>query len=62
MATIAWYPLAMERPAPRPPVSFEKFVSAIANVPKAEADEVARREAAEPKTKRGPKPKNRPAA
>jgi hypothetical protein len=53
----------MDKAEPRRPLSpFETFVSAIANVPKAEADEQARREAAEPKIKRGPKPKSKPAA
>jgi hypothetical protein len=54
----------MDRPEPRPLSPFEKFVSANAKVPKAEADEVARREAADAKRgpKRGPKPKNKPAA
>lgn len=53
----------MDKAEPRSSLSpFEKFVSAIANVPKAEADEQARREQAEPRIKRGPKPKNKPAA
>jgi hypothetical protein len=52
----------MDRPAPRLVSPFEKFVSAIAGVPKAEVDELARREAEKPKTKRGPKPKGKPAA
>lgn len=52
----------MNRPAPRPLSPFERLVSAIAGVPKAEVDEQARREAEKPKTKRGPKPKDKPAA
>jgi len=52
----------MDRPAQRPLSPFEKFVSAIAKVPKAEADDVARREDGKPRIKPGPKPKKRPAA
>jgi hypothetical protein len=49
--------MAASDPAPRPATPFETFVSAIVNVPKAEADAVRDREAAEPRIKRGPKPK-----
>jgi hypothetical protein len=56
----------MDRPASRPLSPFEKFVSVIAAVPKAEADEAARREDEKPRIKPGPKPgtkpKRRPAA
>jgi hypothetical protein len=44
-----------EEPEKRSP--FERFVAAIAKVPKAEVDAAAAAEAAEPRRKRGPKPK-----
>lgn len=45
-----------ERPARKPPSAFEKFVSAIARVPKREVDEIDKRErdardAAKPRSK-----------
>jgi hypothetical protein len=53
----------MDRSEPARPLSpFEKLVSAIANVPKAEVDALEAQRQAEPRTKRGPKPKDKPAA
>jgi hypothetical protein len=52
----------MDRPAARPLSPFEKFVSAIAGVPKDEVDAQVSQRQAERRTKRGPKPKDKPAA
>jgi len=53
----------MDRPEPASPLSpFQRFVSAIAGVPKDEVDAQASQRQAEPRTKRGPKPKDKPAA
>ena len=52
----------MERPeAQRPANPFERFVRAIARVPKAEYEAEKSATEAEPRTRRGPKPK-KPAA
>jgi hypothetical protein len=48
--------------SPRPLNPFEKFVAAIAAVPKAEIDAVAQSDGARPKQAGKPGPKPRPAA
>ncbi len=50
----------MDRPAPRPLSPFEKFVSAIAGVPKDEVEAQASQHEAERRAKRGQKPKTKP--
>jgi hypothetical protein len=53
----------MEKPRTEPesdrrqPTPFERFVAAIAKVPKAEVDAVVAEEATQPRRKRRPKPK-----
>ena len=43
-------------PDPKEPNAFERFITAISKVPKAEVDAVAAEEAAKPR-RRGPRPK-----